>query len=78
MSDTYHWLDVERIADELCDLHPDADPFSLTFLELRNLVHGLPGFREDPSHPCNERILETIQMLWDEERSGAGSGDDRD
>ena len=25
-------------------------------------------FQEQPGHPCNERILETIQQLWIEER----------
>lgn len=78
MAHNFHWLDVDRIAEELCDRHPQAEPFQLSFLELRNLVHALPGFAEDPEHPCNERILETIQMLWDQERSGEGAQDDRD
>jgi len=71
MSDTFHWLDVERIAEELDEAHPGKDPLSVRFTELRALVEGLPGFAADPAHPCNERILETIQMLWHEERTGA-------
>jgi FeS assembly protein IscX len=68
MADTYHWLDVERIAEELAARHPETEPMNVNFLELRSLVMALPGFTPDPSHPANERILETIQMLWSEER----------
>lgn len=77
-SDTYHWLDVDRIADELALRHPESEPLSLTFLELRNLVHALPGFSPDPAHPVNEKILETIQMLWHEERDSLGGDHDPD
>lgn len=71
-SDTFHWLDVDRIAEALAARHPDADPFALNFTQLRSMVQGLPGFSPDPSHPVNEKILETIQMLWHEERDGLG------
>lgn len=64
----FHWLDVQRIAEELADAHPDVDPVSVNFVELRNLVRSLDGFEEQPGHPVNERILETIQQLWIEER----------
>lgn len=70
MSDTFHWLDVERIAEELADAHPALDPVGVNFVELRNLVRQLDGFEEQPAHPVNERILETIQRLWIEEREG--------
>jgi FeS assembly protein IscX len=33
-------------------------------------VQGLEGFREEPGHPVNERILEEIQRAWIEERAG--------
>ena len=63
----YHWLDVERISEELLDRHPSVDPVSVSFPDLRKLVTGLPGFVERESHPCNERILEAIQQAWIDE-----------
>jgi FeS assembly protein IscX len=39
---------------------------------------ALPGFFEDPKHPCNEKILEHIQAAWIEERSDAPRSDDDD
>jgi FeS assembly protein IscX len=41
----------------------------VSFPRLRSLVTELPGFAEQPGHPSNERILETIQQLWIEERA---------
>ena len=63
-----HWLDVERIAEELVDRHGDVDPVSISFPRLKALVEALPGFKEEPVHPCNERILEAIQQAWIDER----------
>ena len=68
MEDTYHWLDVQRIGEELAETHPDIDPFSTSFPALRTMVLELEGFQEDPAHPCNERILEAIQQSWIDER----------
>ena len=77
MSDTFHWLDVDRIAEELADAHPGVDPLAVNFVELRDKVASLDGFEEQPGHPVNERILETIQALWNEEfRDLAGEDDD--
>jgi len=70
MPDSYGWLDVDRIAEELADAHPKTNPTQVNFVDLRDLVRALPGFEEDPAHPVNERILETIQALWIEEREG--------
>ena len=78
MADTFHWLDVERIAEELCDAHPDRAPMSVKFVELRDLVRALPGFEEESGHPVNERILEAIQMAWLEEREGLAPDSDDD
>jgi FeS assembly protein IscX len=36
----------------------------MTFPRLKALVQQLPGFAEQPGHPCNERILEAIQQAW--------------
>lgn len=69
--DSFHWLDVERIAEELDAAHPGADPVRLTFPRLRELVEALAGFAPVPGHPVNERILETIQARWLEERDDA-------
>jgi FeS assembly protein IscX len=69
MERVMHWLDVERIAEELVDRHGDIDPVSISFPRLKSLVESLPGFREQPGHPCNERILEAIQQAWIDERA---------
>ncbi|MBK7404045.1 MAG: Fe-S cluster assembly protein IscX [Phycisphaerales bacterium] len=37
MADTFHWLDVQRIAEELADAHPSLEPYSIGFPELRTL-----------------------------------------
>jgi FeS assembly protein IscX len=66
---TFHWLDVQRIGEELADRHPDIDPLTITFPKLKAMVQELPGFKEQPGHPCNEKILETIQQTWIDERA---------
>lgn len=76
MPDTFHWLDIERIAEELGDAHSGVDPLIITFPDLRGLVEGLDGFEEQPGHPVNERILEAIQMAWLEERGDIESPGD--
>ncbi|MEM9082789.1 MAG: Fe-S cluster assembly protein IscX [Planctomycetota bacterium] len=67
MNDTFHWLDVERIAEELADAHQGAQPFSVSFSELRAMVQELEGFEEQEDHSVNERILEAIQLAWHKE-----------
>ena len=69
MSKTFGWLDVVRIAEELADRHPGVDPLTIKFVDLRRMVAELPGFVEEPGHPVNEKILETIQMHWHGERA---------
>lgn len=66
--ETFHWLDVERIGEQLAEHHADLDPVAITFPRLKSMVMELPGFREEPGHPCNERILEAIQQAWLDER----------
>ncbi len=68
---TFGWLEVGRIGEELADRYADRDPVGVGFPELRRLVVSLPGFREEPGHPSNERILEEIQRHWIEERREA-------
>ncbi len=57
------WTDVNDIAIELCDTHPDVDPLSVRFTDLRDWVMALPGF-DDDAERCGEKILEAIQMAW--------------
>ena len=65
---TFGWLEVALIGELLAERHPDVDPYRVGFPELRRLVTDLPGFQEEPGHPSNEKILETIQRHWIEER----------
>ena len=70
MNDSFGWLDVDEIAIRLHEAHPKTDPLTLRFTALRALVETLEGFTPDPDHPVNEKILETIQMAWHDEREG--------
>ncbi|WP_250459896.1 MULTISPECIES: Fe-S cluster assembly protein IscX [Microbulbifer] len=60
------WTDINDIAIELVDTHPDVDPLRVNFVDLRNWVIELPGFDDDPDR-CGEKILEAIQAAWIEE-----------
>lgn len=60
------WTDVREIAIALSEAHPEIDPKSLRFTQLRDWVVALPGFDDDPSH-SGEKVLEAIQMLWIDE-----------
>ena len=61
------WTDVNEIAIELEEKHPDIDPTYILLTDLRRLVMELEGFIDSPEK-TNEKILEAIQMLWIEER----------
>jgi FeS assembly protein IscX len=61
------WTDVNEIAIELAEKHPDIDPTYILFTDLRRFVMELEGFIDSPEK-TNEKILEAIQMLWIEER----------
>lgn len=61
------WTDVNDIAIELEDAHPDVDVVNLRFTDLHKWVLALPGFSDDPNR-SNEKILEAIQAAWIEER----------
>lgn len=60
------WTDVNDIAIELVEAHPDVDPMTVRFTDLRQWVLDLPGFEDDPDR-CGEKILEAIQMAWMDE-----------
>jgi FeS assembly protein IscX len=57
------WTDINDIAIELYEAHPDVDPLTVRFTELMQWVMDLDDFDDDPQH-CGERILEAIQMAW--------------
>jgi FeS assembly protein IscX len=60
------WTDVQRIAEELADSHPDVDPLKVNFVELHNWVVELEDFDDDHKRG-GEKVLEAIQMAWIEE-----------
>lgn len=62
-----NWIDTLDIAIELADLHPEIDPQWINFVDLRNLVLNLQNFNDDPEK-CNEKILESIQQNWINEK----------
>ncbi|MDX1375001.1 MAG: Fe-S cluster assembly protein IscX [Burkholderiales bacterium] len=57
------WTDIQDIAVELAEAHPDVDPKTVRFTELYEWVQQLPGFDDDPKR-CGEKILEAIQQAW--------------
>lgn len=62
------WTDSLDIAIALEEAHPDVDPLSVVFTDLRDWVLDLDDFDDDPAH-CGERILEAIQMAWIDEHN---------
>jgi FeS assembly protein IscX len=61
------WTDILEIAIQLVDAHPDVDPQTIRFTDLRRWVMELPGFDDDPGH-SGEKILEAIQAAWIDEK----------
>ena len=61
------WTDSLEIAISLEDSHPDIDPITINFVELRELVMALEDFYEGDTQ-CGEKILEAIQMCWIDEK----------
>ncbi len=60
------WTDTQRIAEELYDNHPDVDPKTISFTQLRELILALPAFDDDPAR-SGEKILEAVQQAWIDE-----------
>ena len=60
------WTDVNDIAIELFEAHPDIDPLSIRFTDLHKWVMAIEDFDDDPNK-SSERILEAIQAAWIEE-----------
>ena len=61
------WTDVNAIAIELEERHPDVDILAIRFTDLHRWVMELPDFKDDPNR-SNEKILEAIQAAWIDER----------
>jgi len=61
------WTESLEIAISLEEAHPDVDPTTINFVELRELVMALEEFNEGDTR-CGEKILEAIQMCWIEEK----------
>jgi len=62
------WTDVQVIAIELAEAHPEIDPQFVRFTDLHRWVTELEDFDDDPEG-SNEKILEAIQMNWIDEVS---------
>ena len=60
------WTDTQRIAEELYDNHPDVDPNTIRFTQVRELILALPDFDDDPAR-SGEKILEAVQQAWIDE-----------
>ena len=60
------WIDSLEVALDLIEEHPDVDPKTINFTDLRTWVLALERFDDDPNH-CGERVLEAIQLAWMDE-----------
>ena len=61
------WTDSLEIAISLEEAHPDIDPITINFVDLRELVMTLEDFNESDTQ-CGEKVLEAIQMCWIDEK----------
>ena len=57
------WAESLEIAIQLAEAHPDVDPKTIRFTDLREWVMALPEFDDEPNR-SGEKILEAIQMEW--------------
>jgi|TARA_B100001063_G_C16452873_1_gene399208 FeS assembly protein IscX len=64
---TLKWTDTFEIAIALEEKFPEIDNINLRFTDLHKWILDLDGFQDDPNK-SNEKILESIQMAWIEER----------
>lgn len=64
---SYGWNDVQRIAEELAESHPEIEPYTVGFVQLQQMIKQLPDF-DDTSGRVGEKVLEAVQTLWSEER----------
>ena len=64
---TLKWTDSFEIAIALEEKFPEIDNINLRFTDLHKWILELDDFQDDPNN-SNEKILESIQMAWIEER----------
>ena len=57
------WHDINDIAEALMAAHPEIDPLTVRFTQLRDWIALLPDWSDD-IHLSNEAKLEAIQMEW--------------
>ena len=62
-----NWTDSLEIAISLEEAHPEINPITINFVDLRKLVMNLEDFNEGDTQ-CGEKILEAIQMCWIDEK----------
>jgi FeS assembly protein IscX len=60
------WRDIDEIALDLVERHPNVDPLSVKLTELKKLVMDLPSFGDEPG-AATEKTLEAIQAAWYDE-----------
>lgn len=61
------WTDKNDIAIALEEKYPNEDNLNLRFTDLHNWIINLDDFADEPSK-SNEKILESIQLAWIDER----------
>ncbi|MGA9117095.1 MAG: Fe-S cluster assembly protein IscX [Bacteroidota bacterium] len=60
------WRDIDEIALDLTEQHPQVDPLSVKLPELREMILRLPRFADDPEG-ATTAVLESIQAAWYDE-----------
>lgn len=63
---TLTWRDVEGLARELAERFPGEDPLGIDLPRLREMILGLPSFKDEPGAATDEN-LEKILAAWYEE-----------
>ena len=58
-----YWEDVEAIAEQLFEFHPNVDPLSVRFTDLHRWITELADFVDD-AKASSEGKLEAVQMAW--------------
>ena len=58
-----NWTNIDDIAEALMAVHPEIDPLTVRFTQLRDWIALLPEW-DDDIHLSNEAKLEAVQMEW--------------
>ena len=62
------WTDITDIAIALEDNYSEKDNINIRFTDLHRWIINLKDFDDNPQK-SNEKILESIQMAWINERN---------